>query len=133
MSGDGTDLRTRGRRAEIVKLTVYHLAILLFTETALSGENLESHSETERFESADPALIEDALARIDRAAPSAVDGSYDARWGLVFTAASGERITALYLNRFGTRGELDGRTVTLADESLIDWLREKYGADSVLS
>jgi hypothetical protein len=124
-------VKENGRTTEIAKLTVYHLAKFVLTETALTGEALEARSDTEKFESTDHALIEEALAFIAKARPA--DGDCDARWGLVFGDASDARVRSLYLDGFGTKGNLDGAPVKFDDQGLIEWLRAKYGEDSVLS
>jgi len=120
-------------RAAAAKLTVYHLARLIFTESALSGPELEAHQYTETFETTDRAAIDEALAKIEASNATPSDAVLDARWGLVFSDASGARVRTLYLNRFGTTAELDGERVTFSGRDLIDWLRAKYGADSVLA
>jgi hypothetical protein len=128
-----TPAPAHGLGTGIAKLTVYHLARLIFTGSALTGEQLEGRPDTEKFESTDRALIDEVLARIERAQPKPSDAGCDARWGLIFTNASDERVRTLYLDQFGTSGVLDGAKVTLSDESLIEWLRERYGPDSVLA
>jgi hypothetical protein len=134
MSADPASVvHVRSRATEIAKLTVYHLGILVFTETALTGAALEGRPDVRKFETTDPAEIDETLARIERAAPAPSDSVCDARWGLVFADAAGARIHTLYLNAFGTTGDLDGKRVGFAGDELIDWLRERYGADFELS
>jgi hypothetical protein len=133
----GADVSTtvvgNGHKTGIAKLTVYHLGKLVLTESALTGEVLEGRPDTEKFESTDPAVIAEVLASIERAKPKPADGECDARWGLVFSDASDTRVRTLYLNAFGTRGVLDGAPVAFADDSLVQYLRGKYGEDFVLS
>jgi hypothetical protein len=134
MAADATtSLEANGRGATIAKLTVFHLARLVLTETAITGEALERRSDTEKFETTDRARIDETLARIERAASTPTDGDCDARWGLIFSDADGVRVRSFYLDKFGTTGELDGTTVAISDDSLIEWLREQYGPDGVLS
>jgi hypothetical protein len=121
------------RRAAIAKLTVYHLAALIDTETALDGTALERDVDTERYESTDPEFITEALRRIEHARGTPTNDVCDARWGLVFSDAESRRITTFYLDAFGSTGILDGETVDVTEETLIEWLREKYGPDSVLT
>jgi hypothetical protein len=134
MSADASaTLQGNGRGTAIAKLTVYHLGRLILTETALSGADLEAHSDTEKFETTDRALIDETLARIEGTARTPTDDVLDVRWGLIFSDADGARVHTFYLDKFGTTGELDGTLFDLADESLVDWLREQYGPDDVLS
>jgi hypothetical protein len=121
------------RSAAITRLTVYHLATLIETETALDGAGLERHDRTERYESTDREFIAEALARIERAVSAPTTDVCDVRWGLVFFDSAGSRLTTFYLDAFGSTGILDGETVDVPDAALIDWLREKYGPDSVLT
>jgi hypothetical protein len=123
----------RSRATEIAKLTVYHLGILVFTETALTGAALEARPDVTKFETTDRADIDETLTQIERAAPSPSDSVCDVRWGLVFAGAAGDRVITLYLNAFGTTGDLDGTRVGFANDVLIDWLRERYGDDFELS
>jgi len=118
--------------AAIASLTIFHLGRMIMTETALDGPALEHHPETERFESSDRALIEECLMRLERALPQPTEDVCDARWGLVFCDASGARVKTFYLDKFGEIGILDGATVEISDPSFIEWLRERYGEDSVL-
>jgi hypothetical protein len=134
MSADAsTSVQANGRETQIAKLTVYHLSRLVFTETALTGAQLEERSDLEKFETTDRARIDETIERIDRVATTPTSDVCDARWGLVFSNAAGVRVRSFYLDRFGTTGELDGAPVALPDESLIDWLRGQYGPDGVLS
>jgi hypothetical protein len=41
-------------------------------------------------------------------------------------------VKTFYLDKFGEIGILDGATVEISDPSFIEWLRERYGEDSVL-
>jgi hypothetical protein len=121
------------RASAIAKLTVYHLGILVFTETALTGAALESRPDVQKFETTDRTEIDETLERIERAAPAPSDSVCDARWGIIFTDAAGSRVHTLYLNAFGTTGDFDGKRVGFAGDDLIDWLRERYGSDFELS
>jgi hypothetical protein len=134
MSAEPASTLDAGNRAtQIAKLTVYHLGILVFTETALTGAALEARPDVKKFETTDRVEIDETLAQIERAAPAPSDSVCDARWGLVFAGAAGERVKTLYLNAFGTTGDLDGTRVTFASDVLVEWLRERYGPDFELS
>jgi hypothetical protein len=121
------------RAAAIAKLTVYHLAALVETETALDGAELERYDQTERYDSTDREFIAEVLGRIERAVSQPTSDVCDVRWGLVFSDSGGGRVTTFYLDAFGSTGILNGETVDVPDTSLIDWLRENYGPDSVLT
>jgi len=121
------------RGATIAKLSIYHLATLVETETALDGSGLERYDGTERYDSTDREFIAEALGRIERAVSQPTSDVCDVRWGLVFSDSGGSRGTTFYLDAFGSTGILDGETLDVPDPGLIDWLREKYGPDSVLT
>jgi hypothetical protein len=73
------------RAAAIAKLTVYHLAALVETETALDGAELERYDQTERYDSTDREFIAEVLGRIERAVSQPTSDVCDVRWGLVFS------------------------------------------------
>jgi hypothetical protein len=122
----------RARRADISTLHVFHLGTLLFTDAAFDGATLEARPETERFETTDAATIDDVLAQIEAAGPEPQGSGCDARWGIVFGAASGERILSVYLDAHGAKGTIDGEPVAFEQPTLVAWLRAKYGEDFVL-
>jgi len=119
--------------ADIAKLTVYHLARLVMIDPALDGARLERRPDADVIESTDPSQVAQALARLEQAGGTPADVVPDVRWGLVFSGASGERVRSAYVDANGAYGEIDGERVEFASDDLVQWLRETYGEDFVLS
>lgn len=112
----------------LTHLDVFHLPDSLSTRTQLTPQAFEAHAGLRRTALADAATIAQSLRRLKSAGAHAATSPPDVRWGLIYHDASGARRRALYLDKFGKRGIDDGRVIALAGESLVQWLREKFGA-----
>jgi len=101
-------------RHDVVKLEVLHLDDDLRTRTSIGPAKFET-LELRRTVIDDRDAIDSLLTFISETEIDEGPGSLDARWGLVFTNARGQRVFSLYLDKFGKRAAADGYELNLRD------------------
>jgi hypothetical protein len=110
-------------RDTIVLLEVLHVQDELLTRSALGPARLESIAQV-RSKIDDPAVIENVLTYIDETSMDEEPGDLDARWGLIFTNAKGQRVLSFYLDKFGARGAAEGYEIRLHNaDRIVDLLK----------
>jgi len=110
-------------RDTIVPLEVLHVQDELLTRSALGPARLESIAQV-RSKIDDPAVIENVLTYIDETSMDEEPGDLDARWGLIFTNAKGQRVLSFYLDKFGARGAAEGYEIRLHNaDRIVDLLK----------
>jgi hypothetical protein len=122
-------------RPSIERATIYHLGTIVLTYAPMSAEALEADEDTQVFHATGSELdrLLEILASLERGALQ--NKAIDARWGFVFESASGERLAAIYLDRFGTAISDGGATcasLTNAEHAM-ETLRGAYGPDGVIA
>jgi len=114
-------------RDSIVRLDVLHVRGELLTRSALGPARLESSADM-RSTVEDRALIDSVLSYIEETAMDEEPGDLDARWGLIFTNAQGQRVLSFYLDKFGARGVAEGYEIRLHNaDRIIDLLKTVTG------
>ena len=110
-------------RHDVVRLEVLHLDDDLRTRASLGPAKFET-LELQRTFVDDRDAIESLLSFIAETEIDEGPGSLDARWGLVFTNARGQRVFSLYLDKFGKRAAADGYELNLRDgERIVHFLQ----------
>ena len=114
-------------RQKFVRLEVLHLDDELRTRAAIGPAKLETLDFTRKTLD-DPQALETIVDYIAETEMDEKPGRLDARWGLIFTNAEGQRVFSFYLDKFGRRAAADGYELNLHDgERLIDWLKSLDG------
>jgi hypothetical protein len=123
-----TDLgaRIEAARAAAVKLTIYHLPPGLRTLLAIAAGAIEEFPGVAVDEISDAATIAAALDALAAARPSPADGQLNARYGLIFTDAAGERILRAYKSRFPSEGQIDETPCDYEEPAFHEWLVARY-------
>jgi hypothetical protein len=118
-------------RRKFVRLEVLHLDDDLRTRVAVGPAKLET-LDLSRTVVDDPRALETVLTYIAETGMDEKPGNLDARWGLIFTNAEGQRIFSLYLDKFGKRAAADGYELNLHDgERIIDWLKGRSAESNI--
>jgi hypothetical protein len=124
---DATDLAERIRAARVAtELTVYRVLGTVFTIVAIEPRLLEDFPGVAVDRIADPGAIASALDAIEASRPYHSDWNVDARAGLVFSDATGQRLLSVYLGTFDWSGEIAGRRCIFEEPALRRWLDERY-------
>jgi len=118
--------RVRDARSAAVKLTVYHIPPDTATLSAISPAALESFPDVVVDDIEDAAVIESALAAIEASRPTPSARPLDARYGLVFSDATGTRVLGAYKGAFATRGQIDEQPCDFNELALHAWLVARY-------
>jgi hypothetical protein len=118
-----------GAARAATNLTIYRLVGTVFTFIAIEPHVLESYPEVVVDHSSDPAVIASALDAVAAAKPVVSHQNIDARVGLVFADAAGERLFSVYLGTFEWIGEIDGMRCTFEEPALSEWVDARYAAE----
>jgi hypothetical protein len=114
-----------GRAA--TELTIYRIIGEISTFIAVEPHMLEDFPDVAIERISDAATIASALDAIEAGKPYISDWSVDARAGLVFSSAIGDRLLSVYLGSFEWSGEIAGQRCIFDEPTLDRWLRERYG------
>ena len=96
------------------------------TLIAVSPSALESFAGVVVEEIDDPAILAAALQAIEASRPVPTQRPLDARYGLVFSNSSGERVLGAYKGSFATRGQIDDQPCDFNELTLHEWLVARY-------
>jgi len=98
----------------IGEVIVYHVPDEVQTDVAMSFEALESFPSVDRRASSAPGDLQAARSLFTTAVGAASETRGDERWEIVFMGRNGQRLTSIALDKFGAKGEVDGRGVAFA-------------------
>jgi hypothetical protein len=114
-------------RSTIVRLEVLHVRDELLTRSALGPARLEGIAEI-RVSIDDLTTIDSVLTYIEETSMDEEPGDLDARWGLIFTNAKGQRVLSFYLDKFGVRAAAEGYEIRLHNaDRIVDLLKTVTG------
>jgi hypothetical protein len=118
--------RVRAAQPSAVRLVIYRLPSDLLALAPISASSLPTFPDVGIEEIADARIIASAIDAIVASDPRPVDGFLDARFGLVFSNASGETVLEVYKGAFVSRGQIDEQVCVYDEAALYQWLRERY-------
>jgi hypothetical protein len=119
--------RVSAARPNVTTLTVYRLPPRLRALVKVSAVALESYADVQVEHIADAATIVSALDAIARSRPRPAHEALDARFGLVFLDAAGERVLSVYKGAFALDGQIDEVLCEYEETALHAWLTQRYG------
>jgi hypothetical protein len=119
--------RVLAARPNAATLIVYRLPPRLRALVKVSAVALESYEDVQVEHIADAATIGSALDAIAASRPRPTKDALDARYGLVFFDAAGERVLSAYKGAFALDGQIDGQLCEYEETALHAWLTQRYG------
>jgi hypothetical protein len=119
-------MRVRAAQPHAVRLVTYRLPPDLLALAPIAASSLATFPDVAIEEIFDAGVIRSAIDAIAASAPRPVTGFLDARFGLVFSNASGETVLEVYKGAFVSRGQIDDQLCVYDEASLYDWLKERY-------
>ncbi len=113
-------------RTSATALAIYRIPENILTFVAVSAGAIETFAGVARDDIDDAATIAAALDAIAQSKPVADPKPLDARYALIFTNASGERVLRAYKGLFASNGQIDDESCAYDEPALDGWLHARY-------